>query len=155
MTVQNSAELLATVQRLRVIGTALVFGVVVFAAVVWFGMGVRPAPFELAIVSLVAAAFSVIDFVVHLILPGMVAQQAVKQLGPKPSESHLLLVYQTKTIIRLAMLEGAALFCVVAYILDHQIWTLGIAAALVVFMFASIPSKTRIAHWVETQRAVT
>jgi hypothetical protein len=63
----------------------------------------------------------------------------------------LYMVYQTKTIIAAALLEGAAFFNNIAYMLEGNLITLIAALLLVAAVAAMFPSATRIADWIESQ----
>jgi hypothetical protein len=63
----------------------------------------------------------------------------------------LYMVYQTKTIIGAALLEGAAFFNNIAYMLEGNLITLIAALLLVAAVAAMFPTATRIADWIESQ----
>ena len=52
-------------------------------------------------------------------------------------------------IVGLALLEGAAFFNIIAYMIAGHIWSLGIVAGLVVIMLLSFPTRGRVAFWIE------
>ena len=58
-------------------------------------------------------------------------------------------VYQTKTIIGAAMIEGAAFLNLVAYLLEGNPITLGLGLGLAVVIAALFPSPSRVANWIE------
>lgn len=132
----------------QIITGALVMGVVLMAGIVLVGLGaLRGAP-DGVLISGLGAAFALVSFVVHLFLPSMVArQQAATADG-----SQLYAVYQQKTILGLAILEGAAFFNLVALMIEHNWWSLAIAGGLVFWMLAMWPTRTRVDQWVETQQ---
>ena len=55
--------------------------------------------------------------------------------------------YQTKKIIGAALLEGAALFNWVCYMVDRKSETLVIVATLVVLMGSMFPTQTQFENW--------
>jgi hypothetical protein len=50
-----------------------------------------------------------------------------------------------------ALLEGSALFLLIAYIQSHAAWLWGIVAVLLAMMLALIPTRQRIVDWVACQ----
>ena len=60
-------------------------------------------------------------------------------------------VYQTRTIIAAALLEGSTFVLIIAYLLEGVPAVLAIAAVLVVIIAAHAPSQARLTAWVEQQ----
>ncbi len=60
-------------------------------------------------------------------------------------------LYQTTTIVAAAFLEGAAFMNVVAFLLEGNPISLGLAIGLAMGILAMFPSGQRIATWVEMQ----
>jgi hypothetical protein len=132
----------------QIITIALVMGVVLFGVVALLFVGALDDPADGVILSGMGAGFAVLMFVMHLVIPAQIARQ---QAGTA-DESQLYGVYVTKTIVGLALLEGAAFFNLVALIVEHNWWSLAIAGGLVFWMLAMFPTRTRVDHWVETQQ---
>jgi hypothetical protein len=63
-------------------------------------------------------------------------------------------VYQTLLIIRCAILEGAAFFCLVSYMLERQPITLAATGVLLLLLLAQFPTTSRVAVWVENELVV-
>ncbi|MGD9857932.1 MAG: hypothetical protein AB7U20_23555 [Planctomycetaceae bacterium] len=135
------------VRVLQIITGALVMGVVMFAAIAGLAAGALSGPPSGVIVSGVAVVLAAASFVMHLIVPPVIAKQA----GHATDTQGLYGVYQTKTIVGLAILEGAAFFNIVAAMIENNWWSLAIAGGLVFWMLALFPTQTRVAHWVEAQ----
>lgn len=63
----------------------------------------------------------------------------------------LLAVYQLVTIVQCALPEGAAFFNLIAYIVDHQVWSLAIVAVLMLWMSSPFPTRDGVANWIGRQ----
>jgi hypothetical protein len=144
--VPNTPE--QAVRVAQIITGALVMGVVLFAVVALLFVGALDDSADGVILSGMGAAFAVVAFVMHLVIPAQIARQQTRTT----EESQLYGVYVTKTIIGLALLEGAAFFNLVALIVEHNWWSLAIVGGLVFWMLAMWPTRTRVDHWVETQQ---
>jgi hypothetical protein len=136
---------------MQIIAIALVMGVVVFGLVAVFMLGALEQPAGGFIVSLIAAVFASGAFVMHLVVPNMMAPSPRGDV-PAADELTCYQQYQARTIIGLAILEGAAFFNIIATIVEHNWWSLAIAGCLVFWMLAMFPTRTRVKHWVEAQR---
>jgi hypothetical protein len=63
----------------------------------------------------------------------------------------LSIVYMTRTIVAAALLEGAALMAIVAYMLEGSTVALGLAVALVAGILLHFPTASRVAGRIETK----
>ncbi len=63
----------------------------------------------------------------------------------------LLMAYNTRGIVRAALLEGPTFFMLVIYMLERNQLFLAIAALLVCIMICLIPTPGRMTTWVENQ----
>jgi hypothetical protein len=63
--------------------------------------------------------------------------------------------YLTRLIIGDALLEGAAFFNLVAYLIEQQVFSLAVAGALLLIILAQFPSLSRLTDWVERELATT
>jgi hypothetical protein len=72
--------------------------------------------------------------------------EAARTLGP------LVAGYQTALIIRSAILEGAAFFCVIAYLIERRTPSLVAAGVLVLFLLSGFPTRGRIEEAIERER---
>ena len=69
-----------------------------------------------------------------------------------PELGQLLGLYQTRLIIQCALMEGAAFFNLIAYIIEHGIISVLVAAALLVAIFQKFPTLSRVQRWIEKQQ---
>jgi hypothetical protein len=144
---------------MRILHAALCLGVVFFAVVVLVirqGGAANLPPPAVPMVSYVLAGMAALTFVMFLILPGMLESSWRKQFarpnsdGGEPGQWWGL--YQTRLIIRCALLEGTAFAQLIAYMLEGQQWSLGLALGLLVALLAQFPTRSGVEGWVETQR---
>lgn len=161
----------AFVMTLRIIVGALVQGVLVFLAVAIYlrvtaeGVGFTTS---LAPISIAAVVVSLAALFVHPFLARWIVTSARHKIaegtwnppgGQSPADSYvdtgdtgrLLAVYQVKTIVSCAMLEGAALFATIAVLMEGSLICLGIALALAISIAARFPFQQQVATWIEQQ----
>ncbi len=115
---------------MQVIAGALLAGVVVFAVIVLTVFADESA--SPGIVNYLAAGFAVVAGVGHRVV-GQVVADAMATATPAEA-------FTTRTILTLAVLEGAALFNLVAMILDSWLPQLMFVAALVALMVIAFPT---------------
>jgi hypothetical protein len=65
----------------------------------------------------------------------------------------LAAIYQTRTIIGAAMLEGAAFLGCVAYLLEHQQLVLVVAGALLLMIARHFTTASGLESWIENELA--
>ena len=63
----------------------------------------------------------------------------------------LLSLFQRKTILGAAMIEGCAFFAVIAYFIEGGFVSLGLAGALLAGLAAHFPTLSRVTGWVDRQ----
>ncbi len=133
----------------QIIAAALMLGVICFSFVA-FTVAKNP-PATMPIISMVGAGFAGIATIVRFVLPQIMVAGMTRNLKPdEPGILHRLAsLYQTKMIIGMAVLEGAAFFNLVGYIVERQIWSYGVVAALLTIMAISFPSQTQFENWAE------
>jgi len=135
----------------QIVAGALIGGTLVFAAIAFvIGWGQPPGDETLGFM---AVGFSVIALIASFVATAVVTNQ---QLGSPRSGAvstlGLFAVYQTRVIVRAALLEGAAFFCCIAYLSTRVWWTLATALVLVAVMALFFPTRGRFDDWVRGQR---
>ena len=159
----------AQVRVLKIIVTAITLGPLIYLGVVSFTVppggaaaGVGAVPF-----TNLACGMAAIAVAASLIAPPLVARKFRRQIAagtwPPPRQAQnslaaplndagkLCLLYNFRTIIAIAILEGAAFFLVFAYQQVRDPWALGVALLLMVMIAAHLPSRARVIEWVERQ----
>ena len=156
---------------MQIISGALLFGVAIFLAIALVivqgqnkGVGLGP-PGDLPIVSIVAVSFFVLQGPLAFIVPGIMTGNGLRKIasgaGQPPSGANLsvsasdgskLLALRLSTlIVRLAILEGAALFGCVAYLVEGHLFVLSEVLVALLLMLASFPTFYRVRYWLELQ----
>lgn len=154
-----SGDISGLVRTLRIIVGALIAGDVCFAAVASFlAFNAPPQPGQKAdaLIAYLAAGFAAVTLIARIIVPQQVAskmiQQATTGKSPESITKELFYpVYQSTLIIASALLNGAVFFNLIALIISHQPFSLGIAAVLVAVMATGFPSAEKIKNWSEEQ----
>jgi len=139
----------AAARTLQIIVGALMISVMSYGGFVLKQGGLAGPP-QPPSTATMAAGMALVSFVMHLVIPPIIAKSAVQGSGGE--ERFLLGAYMTKTIVAGALLEGAAFFNLFALSTEHQWWSLAIVVVLLLAMAALIPSSIRIAHWVEAKQ---
>lgn len=142
----------------QIITGALIAGALTFAGIAIVISGGR-FDGEPGILSWVAVGFSALMFVNHLILPDVVARQAlaripVEGLSEQSDDRKFLTlfpVFQVRQMLACALLEGAAFLGAVAYLAEHSAIGLGCTAAMLVLMAIRFPSRASVTFWVENK----
>ncbi len=134
----------------QIIAGALILGVVIFACVAFVIAKGEPA--KSPVIALMGAGMAVMMVVARYIVPTALVsggKAQLKQVGETEQRSLLAGFYQTKMIVGMALLEGAAFFNLIAYISERQLWSYGIVAFLLGVMAISFPSQGQFESWAE------
>lgn len=137
----------------QIICGVLIMGVVSFG-VVAFLIGKAGQP-KLPVISMGAAGFGLMAVVMRFVVPMVVVngmKAGLKQTASEDLLNQLAGVYQTKTIIAFALLEGAAFANLVAYLFEGQMWSYGVVAFLLGVMAISFPSQGQFESWAEDMK---
>lgn len=135
---------------LQIIVGSLILGVLLFTGfLLWSGAAAQPPRGKL--LSFMAAGIATINVILHVSIPMVIQRAALANRSVGSGLSTLLGVYVTRTIIACALLEGAAIFSLVAVQTEHRRWVFAITAGLLVLMFMQFPTRTRIEQWLETR----
>ena len=149
---QPSPALDEMVRTMQIIAGALIAGVLLFALISVVAIGALSQDSSGTVVSLVGVFLAVAALVMHRVVPSAIEQQARQGASRRLSVDQLAGLFRTRLIVGLAILEGAAMLNVVALIIEHNWWSLGITGLLVFWMLAAFPTRTRVDHWIETQQ---
>jgi membrane protein YdbS with pleckstrin-like domain len=154
------ARLLMT---MRIIAGALCLGVCVLAGVV---LMLERRQVEEPVLAFVALLVSVACVLAAAIVPRMMTgtpmressvghSAAQSEASPDSDElnrvTQIMGIYQTRLIVSMALLEGAAFFNLVAYLIEGQVVNVAVAFVLLVLMMIQFPSRRRVEDWVEAE----
>jgi hypothetical protein len=166
------------IMTLRIIVVALATGVVAFAVtaiVIRVQQAVAPANDTAELLTTLGIVAAPVAFLLSRFVPGLIVATSRRQIasgqygspaesnphqtgGPQSSlrqlgdDGKLFTVYQTKTIISAALLEGAAFLNIVAYLLGGSPIALGLGLLLALAIVALFPRNSRVVEWIEGQR---
>jgi hypothetical protein len=164
-------ELPAKVRILQIIVGALFFGCFCFL-VIAFLISQNSNKENGQVLTIMATVYGGVVFLLWLIVPGIVVSNGRKKIqqslpfsaNPASEKSFdnkiekenlqalgLMGLYQTKTIIACALLEGAIFFLQISYIIDHSMFSLLMAITLMILLIAHIPITGRVSNWIERQ----
>lgn len=155
---QPSTDHPGQIKTLQIITFALIQGVVVFAAVAFFiSQGKEQKE---GVLVWVALGIAIMAIVVRTVLGGFLTsalrngldRTVWDELPEQKKDSRLIGQFQTKHIIECALLEGAAFFNLVIYIIERNMISLGVAAVLLMLMAMAFPGGSKVDHWVENQK---
>lgn len=126
---------------LPIIHLGLLMGQVLFATAVYFitpqkGFSLNGNdPFVLVGLALAIGGF---------VGGNLIFKQILAKIAPDATLSRKVSAYQTAFIIRAALMEGAALFSVVAYMLGGNLFFLALTAAVVLYFITLRPTKDKV-----------
>jgi hypothetical protein len=159
-------SLLPRLRTAQILATALILGLVAFVVIILFLRTANPKPPPpLPIITYVAVFFVAICLMASVFVPNLILANFRKQIArgkqpstsaawpPPPEDAALWLnLYQTALIIGLALLEGSAYFQLIAYQLESQPISLGVAGGLLLCMMLRFPTRAGVWRWIENQR---
>jgi hypothetical protein len=146
------------IRTMQIIAGALIGGVTIFAATAVLETGALDQPSAGQTLASIAAGAVLLVMVPFMVIPGYFSASATNtEIDETLSHEHSELfehcgVYQTRMIIRFALLEGVAFFNTVALIAEHNWWSLAIVGVLVMAMLAMFPTRTKVEYFVEQQQ---
>lgn len=157
------------VRILQIIVGALVSGCLFFLVIV---LVVDPAAGHRSLaISYVAAAFLIGAIGARSVVPGLLVRAGRKNIArgtfpaaqaaahdesqqtPSPDRdaAMLLTLFQAKTIVGAAILEGVTFFLLIAYMVERFTPMLAIAVVLILLIAAHVPTRSRVVRWIEDQ----
>lgn len=142
------------IRVMQVIVFALMAGVIMFGLIA-MAITAKQAPGDPTL-AFVAAAFAGIAIPMSVLVPMIISGGMVRAAFAESGDadlsntvSKLANVFQTKSILGVALLEGAAFFNLVVYIVTALAWPLVIAGILVMLMALSFPTPGSVDNWIE------
>ena len=157
-TSQNEIEVIS--RTTQIIVSALCAGIVFFAIFLLFFYEVKKGP--AGIITYLSLGFAGLETIMCLIVPRVmvVAHRAQVAAGlwsaPGPSKiatdaGKVAQIYQVTTIVGCALLEGAAFFALIAYMLEGNIVAMAVAGLMLIGVTMHFPMTDKVRVWVENQ----
>ena len=144
------AKLPSMIRKSQLIAVALMLGVIAFGLIaVFIGGKVKPAT---PIMAYLAVAFAAQVIALRFFIPGLVVKSQLEEMKDEGTSSvaeRLQGLFQIKVIIGMALLEGAALFNLIAYIANGQWFSLATAGFLLVLIGMMFPTMHAFESWIE------
>lgn len=145
----------AAIQPVQIIVFALMAGVVVSAAIATVLAPNGPNDAGNQTLCGIYVALTAVTIATRFVVSPIVVKCQMNQLRKKLQskdesdvKTALFGIFQMKTFIENALLEGAAFFCVVALLVTGAWWLLAIVGALLVLMAMMFPTKGRIEQFI-------
>lgn len=156
-------------RALQIVIAAMLMGVVTFLLVAAVVRSTMPAGDQAKdgpelIITWVAVVVAIGSVMAASLLPGMVVRAGRRRLALDISgrdgtdapdgtavEAELVKLFSIKTIIGGAALEGAALFAIVAYLVEGNLYAVVAAVALALLLAYHLPTQARAADWLDLQ----
>lgn len=170
MSIANDPDPVQGATRIsQIIVGALIQGVVLFMAIVLLFIdaptGPGPARSATPILTYLAAAFGATVLAASYLVPRLMvdgalrrfvksgaattAKRGPRQVDPAVAAKELLPLFQTQLIVASALCEGGAFFATIAYMLEHQYLSLGVAGVLLAALISRFPTLDRVNAWLE------
>jgi TRAP-type C4-dicarboxylate transport system permease large subunit len=135
---------------MRIIAGALIAGVGLFLAFVLSRNPFAQPPTGQQM-SLMAVGFAAINTILQFGVPFVI--RSGQQMGPANTvEQRAAAIFFTRMLIRLALLEGAAFFNIIALMQEGNSWTLVVIGVLLLIMLSLWPTRTRFEQFIENAR---
>ena len=167
MTSESDQQQVSRATRtMQIIVAAIGGGTLFFALVAMIIVGDAAAK-EQQLLTLLGIGFAVVSLLLAVVIApfmGLAAQGAQEEqqggeqgqagavTGEDAQLGRWLGLYQTRLIFQCALMEGAAFFNLIAYIIEHRIISVLVAAALMVAIFQKFPTLGRVQRWIEKQQ---
>lgn len=137
-----------------IIAGAMIWGVVLFGLIAFFVIDPGKPPADEPLVAVIMAGLGVTSFLAAMLIPPMRTSVGLTQIKSQPRakwEEELMGLFQSRLIIRMAILEGGAMANLVAFVLERQNWTLLVVGWLVLTMLAFFPTPGGTRDWIKEQ----
>lgn len=145
------------VMVMRIITVAILMGPILFLFIV-LSISENPKPQEPNLAYIAAGVAGVMIFLSFLIRfrprrSSLPKDSQHENFDPYADEVFMALAptYQMELIVKLALLEGAAFFNIIAYQIERQWWTLAVVVLLLVLIAAKFPTLAGIQQRIERQ----
>jgi hypothetical protein len=143
-------------RTVQIIAAALVLGPLFFLLFAFFSTRGQPQGDQT--LAYIGAGFAVVMVLSSLVASKVVGNQKVRQLqarGTPLSNLDYFQVLQTRVVVRAAMLEMAAFFCCIGYMLSQLWWSMATVLGLLGVMLLLFPTRSGFDACVRDQRELS
>jgi len=143
-------------KTVQIIAAALVLGPLFFLVIAF--VSTQGQPPNDPTIAYIGAGFAVVLLCGSLVASKVVGNAKVRELqaGGKPlSNLDYFQVLQTRVIVRAAMLEGAAFFNCIGYMISQLWWSMATVLGLLAVMLILFPTRSGFDAWVRDQRELS
>ncbi len=167
---EQDGPLSAVVMTLRIIIVALAAGLLMFMVVVTVLVPAQMAPKPaldvgnppvvsadkaMPVLTVAAIAGAAILLPLSVAIPGIVSDAQRRKLASTKASADdvpaLIRAYQTKLIMAAALTEAPGFLALVAYMLERNPITLGLALIIIAFILIRFPIRARVEQWLDGQ----
>lgn len=147
----------AVIRTSQIIAAAMIMGIIFFAGITLvMHVNNQPlppaAPNQNPMLLTVAAFLTVSALVGRFVVLNALDRNASQKIADSENEDvrpeDVLGSYQTRLIISLALLEGPAFFCLVAFMAENRWESFGLAMFLLLLMAMSFPTENKFRGWI-------
>ncbi len=154
---EQQDELRPFFKILRIICGALIGGLLVASILISTVIDWQNVTTALDILPIFGLGFMVLCSALAFIVPSFIGPSALEpgnvfanKIDNQQIRS-LFAQYQTRTIIKFSLLDGAAFLNLMLFMIEHSLFNLAAVAFTVVIMLVSIPSDNAVIQWIETR----
>lgn len=157
-------ELPATVRTTQIVVGSVALGAMTFFVVALLvrrgGWAPQPPGAGRPIVSYVALLVAISTLGAQLIIPGAMVTAARRRIAAQVSRgaaressarARLATLFTTKSILAAGIVEGGALFAIIAVMIDGWLPMLAVTAALIATVLSHFPSQSSAQIWIDDQ----
>jgi hypothetical protein len=157
MTAQDY-QLSARVRVMQIIAGAMVLAIFALGGVMIALAANSPAPpqEQPPLITYIALGVTGLASVMSILVPNLLAASIVQrsalqsQASGEGAGASLLGAYQTTLIVGLALCEGPAILCLIAYFVERNALALGGAGVAVLIMLVRFPTEGRVRDWIRS-----
>ncbi len=140
---QSSERFRTDARGMQVVGGALLMGCVFFGALTLFTNGIGEEVYEGAgILTHLGVGVGCFMLVGSFVIPMMIGRRQRESLDD------WIGVFRSKMTVGMALCEGGAFFNFIAYFIDQQLMSLGVAVLLMVRLVSQMPTASGLESWV-------
>lgn len=156
---ESISELLKPrVRQAQIITFALIQGVLLFGVIALF-LNQAQLNGQPDILTWIAVGFAAIALMNHLLIPSLIVRAQLSALSAQDVKNGidqnnlntLSGIFLSQHIVACAIPEGAAMFGIVAYLVEHNWYSLAAAGVMLLLIAARFPTETSIRYWIENR----